>query len=168
MPMLRLALMLGAAIYAALVIVPERVGDAVPPVDVARASLGIDATTPARPAEGSTLMTADGRALPIAAVIDPAAIGNGPEQIARISTSRPETVSASGSGGAQELPLVEVTGGYVNLRAGPSTDDPVLGAMAGGEQAELIAALDSGWVQIRVLSTGVEGYMSDSFVTPVN
>ena len=87
-----------------------------------------------------------------------------------VSTGGAEIVTASASAAAAEpdLPLVEVTGTSVNLRAGPSTGEAVLDALVRGEQAELLAALDNGWVQIRTVETGLEGYMADRFLAPVN
>ncbi|NKX43279.1 SH3 domain-containing protein [Roseicyclus persicicus] len=166
--MLRLTLMLGAAIYAGLVIFSERAPDAAAPgVDVTRAA-GVDATAPAQPTPTGRLVTADGRVLAIATVIDPAALVTDRDTIHAVSTRAPETVIASASAGQPDLPLVQVTGASVNLRAGPSTDQPVLDALVQGERAELIAALGNGWVQIRTVDGGVEGYMADRFVAPVN
>jgi hypothetical protein len=162
--------MLGAAIYAGLVIFSEGAPKtSAPSVDVARAAPAVDLGAPARPAMPGTFRTADGRTLPIAAVIDPVALAHRSDAIALVSTDRTEAVTASGSGGLrEEAALVEVTGNQVNLRAGPSTADAVLGAMLRGDRAELIASPGNGWVRIRALSTGIEGYMADRFVAPMN
>ena len=172
MPLLRLTLMLGAAIYAGLVVASEHLPDAETPVDVARAAAGVDATAPLRAARSDVLLTQDGRTLEIAAVIDPSALWDGSEEIALVATGRQEaeavTLTAGTSAGAPAMPLVEVTGNQVNLRAGPSTGDAVLGALVRGQQAELIAALGNGWVQIRAVETGVEGFMADRFLAPLN
>jgi hypothetical protein len=167
--MLRLTLMLSAAIYAGLVIY----SDGVPPEDaggteVARAAPLLDATLPARAAPADRLTTADGRVLTIAAVIDPVALDDGQTAVHLVSTRTAETVIASASAGQPEWPIVEVTGNSVNLRAGPSTGDAVLVALVRGEQAELITSLDNGWAQIRTVETGVEGYMADRFLSPLN
>lgn len=164
--MLRLSLMLGAAIYAGLVVLSEQLPDS--PADVGRAVIAVDVTAPALAGRSDVLVTADGRTLRIAAVIDPTEIAGGPGPITRVSTAPAETVIASASVGQPDLPLVEVTGNQVNLRAGPSTGDAVLGAMVRGEQAELIAATGNGWVQIRAMSSGTIGYMADRFVSPLN
>jgi hypothetical protein len=161
--------MLGAAIYAGMVIFSERLPQApVPSVDVARSGVTVDLAAPARPAMPDMLRTADGRTLPLAAVIDPAALADRSEGIAMVSTDRSEAVTASASGGLREPALVEVTGNQVNLRAGPSTADAVLGSMLRGDRAELIASAGTGWVRIRALATGMEGYMAERFVTPLN
>ncbi|MBF9059689.1 SH3 domain-containing protein [Rhodobacterales bacterium HKCCSP123] len=172
--MLRLTLMLSAAIYAGLVIY----SDGVPPedggrVDVARAAPVSEPARVARAAAPSDrLATADGRVLTISAIIDPVALDDGQVAVHRISTPGAETVTASASvsGPARQPdpPRAEVTGASVNLRAGPSTDDAVLDALERGEQVELLASLDNGWAQIRTVDTGIEGYMADRFLAPVN
>lgn len=169
--MLRLSLMLSAAIYAVLVIYSEPAPHSgAAPVEVTQAAPVQHATTLARAIPTDRLTTADGRVLAIAAVIDPVALDDGREAVQLVSTGGAEIVTASASVAAAEpdLPLVEVTGTSVNLRAGPSTGEAVLDALVRGEQAELLAALDNGWVQIRTVETGLEGYMADRFLAPVN
>jgi hypothetical protein len=167
--MLRLTLMLSAAIYAVLVIYSERPapsGDA--PVEVTRAAASSDRAAPAWTAGSGRIVTTDGRSLEIAAEIDPLALQDGSRTIPRVSTRAPDTVTASASAGLPQAPLVEVTGTSVNLRAGPSTGDAVLDALTRGARAELIAASDDGWAQIRTVETGTVGYMADRFLSPVN
>jgi hypothetical protein len=169
MQILNLSLMLGAAIYAGLVIFSEPAPEtAARPGDVARNAATVDFAAPARPAVPDILYTADGRSLTIAAVIDPVALAHRSDGIALIATDRSEVVIASGSGSIDDPALVEVTGNQVNLRAGPSTADAVLGSMLRGDRAELIASPGNSWVRIRALSTGIEGYMADRFVAPMN
>jgi hypothetical protein len=167
--MLRLTLMLCAAIYAVLVIY----SDGRPRTDGASAADAGIAAAPGRSApawsEGAgRLVTADGRSLEIAAVIDPVSMREDSRTIRRVSTRAPDTVTASASAGQPEAPLVEVTGSSVNLRAGPSTGDAVLDALARGARAELIAASGNGWARIRTVETGTVGYMADRFLSPVN
>jgi hypothetical protein len=163
--MLRLSLMLGTAIYAGLVIMSEEMPDV--SVDVGRAALAVDVSAPVAGPAPDVLVTADGRTLAIAQVIDPASTLL-PDQVALVSTRGPEALTASASVGLPDLPMVEVTGTQVNLRAGPSTDTAVLGSLVRGERAEVIGADGNGWVLIRAVSSGVEGYMADRFVATVN
>ena len=168
--MLRLALILCAAIYAGLVILSERTLVAPDgPETVGRAAT-IDVTQPVVRPPPDHFLTADGRSLLISAVIDPVALARHQIEIAHISTRRAddpaETLSASASEGLPETLVIEVTGSAVNLRAGPSTGDAVLTALVRGDQAELIGAPGNGWVQVRTLSGGTIGYMSDRFITP--
>ena len=163
--MLRLTLMLGAAIYAGLVILSEETSDVA--VDVGRSALAVDVSAPAASAAPDVLVTGDGRTLTITQVIDPTRTVL-PDQVALVSTRPPEAVTVSASAGLPDVPMVEVTGNQVNLRAGPSTDTAVLGALVRGERAELIGADGNGWFLIRAVSTGVEGYMAESFLSVVN
>jgi hypothetical protein len=79
-----------------------------------------------------------------------------------------------GSGGtAPELPATEgtrlrVTGDRVNFRAGPSTEDAILAALTLGTEVELIERVGDGWAHLRVLETGLSGYMSEDFLEPAN
>ena len=167
--MLRLTLMLSSAIYAGLVIYSDQVPDApADAVEVSRTATALDIGGLPPRADGATLTTADGRTLVMAAVIDPMALDDGTDRVALVSTRHPESVVTSASSGLPDLPLVEVTGNHVNLWAGPSTRDAVLGALVRGEQAELIAATGDGWVQIRAVETGIEGFMAERFVTLLN
>lgn len=161
--------MLSAAIYAGLVIyseTPQQAGE-----HVSRAATVVAPDVPAA-ILGDRMATADGRSLDIAATIDPAAhYVSDATDIAFMSTRASdagETVTSSASAGLPDLPLVEVTGSQVNLRAGPSTADAVLGSLVRGEQAELVADLGNGWSLVRTVTTGAEGYMADRFLSPLN
>ncbi|MDG3042528.1 SH3 domain-containing protein [Roseicyclus marinus] len=164
--MLRLSLLLGAAVYAVLVVLSETV----PVRDTDGGALAAAPSVPdpvALPAR-NMLVTEDGRHLAIAAVISPALVA--PDAAVAMVSTRPatEVIASASTGLAEDLPRVEVTGRYVNLRAGPSSQAAVLTALGQGEQAELIGADGNGWVLIRAVSTGIEGYMADRFVAVVN
>lgn len=64
--------------------------------------------------------------------------------------------------------VLVVTGGRVNLREGPSTSSTIVGKLNRGEATELIANLDNGWMHIRHLTSGREGYMSGDFLKPAS
>src|SRR6056297_3122801 len=142
--MLRLSLMLSAAIYAVLVIYSDGTPASAPAVSAQADATPANRSVIPHLAAGNTLETPDGRAFVITAVIDPAAISNLSDRVAGVTTANVqqdiETVTASASSGAAEvavavaveMPLVEVTGTQVNLRAGPSTDDAVLGSLMRG------------------------------------
>ncbi|MGL6209147.1 MAG: SH3 domain-containing protein [Paracoccaceae bacterium] len=56
----------------------------------------------------------------------------------------------------------------VNVRAGPSTDDAVIGRLENGE-AVLVVAEDvgvDGWVLVRIEGDGIEGFVAQRFLTP--
>ncbi len=171
--MLRLTLMLSAAIYAGLVIYgdPSRSDGLVTTPDVARAA------TPTAPALASArsgdamLTTANGQVLEIAAFINPVRlVPNDLTRVASVTTVSPieEQIIASASVADPALPIVRVTGNRVNVRSGPSTNNTVVGSLSRGQEAELVASLGNGWAQIRGVATGVEGYMADRFLEQVN
>lgn len=61
--------------------------------------------------------------------------------------------------------ILYVTGDRVNFRAGPSTNDRVVGALLRGSPVEALNRTDEGWVQLRD-AQGREGYMSAQFLSP--
>ncbi|MEL6610444.1 MAG: SH3 domain-containing protein, partial [Pseudomonadota bacterium] len=61
-----------------------------------------------------------------------------------------------------------VTGTRVNMRNGPGTNFEVLTQLVQGDQAEVLQSPGNGWVKIRVSATGVEGWMAERLMAPVN
>ena len=74
---------------------------------------------------------------------------------------------AAASGTDANANVVEVTGAVVNLRSGPSTNTSVVTRLKRGVRAEVVANNGDGWMKIRDLSSGAEGYMSGNFLSPV-
>lgn len=72
------------------------------------------------------------------------------------------TTAPAGSGGGTVL---YVTGNRVNMRAGPSTGEAVVGALNGGAAVEALGPTDGAWVNIRD-GEGREGYISGQFLSP--
>ena len=168
--MLRLSIFACAVIYVGLTIMSERsvanaeaAGDQATPV--MRAKAAQEAAQEAAPA---TFVTADGRRLSIAAVIDPSQRDGAQGDVPHVVTPRMADFVAPAAAAGPTLPLAEVTGTRVNLRAGPSTGDPVLTALRLGDQVELIGATGDGWAQIRAIADGHEGFMAIRFLTPLN
>ncbi|PYG31239.1 SH3 domain-containing protein [Pelagimonas varians] len=62
----------------------------------------------------------------------------------------------------------QVTGSRVNLRGGPSTKFDVVTQLLRGEEVEILANQDDGWVKLRALDGSEIGWMSDSFLKAVN
>lgn len=62
-------------------------------------------------------------------------------------------------------PVLYITGNRVNFRAGPSTNDRVIGALVRGEPVEALGSTDGAWVNIRD-GDGRIGYMSSQFLSP--
>ena len=85
------------------------------------------------------------------------------EKLMRVGTyDAPAGVLASSG-----IEVVEVSGSLVNLRAGPSTSDDVVGKLSRGSRAELVADAGDGWMKIRDLASGTVGFMSEDFLTVV-
>lgn len=59
-----------------------------------------------------------------------------------------------------------VTGTSVNMRAGPSTNQAIIGRMRQGERAELLTKARDGWVQVRAVPSGQIGFMAGRFLKP--
>lgn len=53
----------------------------------------------------------------------------------------------------------------VNVRQGPSTDDPVLGRLTRNEAVSLVGDAGDGWVQIRIEGDGIEGFVASRLLT---
>lgn len=62
--------------------------------------------------------------------------------------------------------LLRVSGSAVNLRAGPSTGNAVVGSLAEGTLAEPIGDEIDGWIEILDVAGGLRGYMAARFLEP--
>ncbi|MFV0385353.1 SH3 domain-containing protein [Paracoccus sp. (in: a-proteobacteria)] len=60
--------------------------------------------------------------------------------------------------------VMYVTATRVNFRAGPSTDDPVIGALDHGAMVDVLGPDEAGWVNIRD-AEGRSGYVSGRFLS---
>jgi hypothetical protein len=58
-----------------------------------------------------------------------------------------------------------VAGNSLNVRAGPSTDDPVVGKLSRGEAMLMVAREGDEWAQIRIEGDGIEGYVATRFLS---
>ena len=66
---------------------------------------------------------------------------------------------------AAEGEIWYVAGNSLNVRAGPSTDDAIVGKLSRGE-AMLMVSRDGGdWAQVRIEGDGIEGYVATRFLT---
>lgn len=63
------------------------------------------------------------------------------------------------------LELRTVRGSRVNLRTGPGTAFDVLTVLTKGQQVQILRQDTSGWVNLRDLDSGVEGWMSAKMLT---
>ena len=62
--------------------------------------------------------------------------------------------------------LLKVTGSRVNLRAGPSTGNDVVDSLVRGTLVEQVGVEINGWLKLRDVTSGVEGYMAARFLEP--
>ena len=60
-----------------------------------------------------------------------------------------------------------VTANSVNVRQDPSTDAAVLGKLASGEAALVVADIDGEWSKIVIEGDGIEGYVATRFLSAV-
>ncbi len=89
--------------------------------------------------------------------------------VARVSLANTEVASASTTGAATTAPQIwRVAANAVNFRDGPSTNTIVLTSLRRGEEVEFLASAEDNWARLRVVSSGLEGYMAAQFLEPVN
>ena len=78
-------------------------------------------------------------------------------------TAQPEDVVADPA--AVPLDVRRVTGTVVNMRDGPSTFYLAIGKLKQGDEVEVLETSGDGWLKIRVMATGQEGWMADWLAT---
>lgn len=79
-----------------------------------------------------------------------------------------EEVAADVDDIAAAVDLREVAGSRVNMRTGPGTSYNVVTTLDGGTRVEVIDTDPSGWVKLRVVSSGLEGWMAGRLLTSVD
>ena len=80
------------------------------------------------------------------------------------ATARPEIAETLADPADDEIVLY-VTGRRVNLRAGPSTTNPVVGSVARGDEVRLVDFEANGWAQIRVSGLDQPVFISGDFLS---
>lgn len=120
--------------------------------------------------DGFALDTAGGERLEISAVINPVDLLPRSGEAQAVVTS--VTVAAPQSNGAPtttaSAQLWRVAASAVNFREGPSTNTRVLTSLTWGEEVEFLAEAPDNWARLRVVGSGIEGYMAARFLEPVN
>lgn len=61
-----------------------------------------------------------------------------------------------------------VTGNLVNMRGGPGTEYGKVGKLTQGTEVAVLEAPGNGWLMLRVMDTGEEGWMADWLVSDAN
>lgn len=121
--------------------------------------------------DGFALETADGERLDIAAVINPVDLLPTEENpslgVASVSVAT-ETAPVEDAAPDAPAQLWRVAASAVNFREGPSTNTRVLTSLSRGEEVEFLAEAPDNWARLRVVSSGLEGFMAAQFLEPVN
>jgi hypothetical protein len=100
-------------------------------------------------------------------VPEPAAEDNGVFTLSNYADPVPETtvVSETAPEPAGEGEIWYADGSSVNVRAGPSTDDEVVGKLSRGEATLVVWREGEDWARIRIEGDGIEGYVATRFLT---
>jgi uncharacterized protein YgiM (DUF1202 family) len=191
--MLRMVLLLCAAMIGALLILGEDRGQLRPGLAEAALNPPVEVAAPVEDAEAPIVAAAalEQAALPPAApaaaepepYVEPAreVVQAVEEPVFTLSSLGNELVP--GEDGTAVAPVDEpvetaeettvdtsriwyVTANSVNVRAEPSTEGEVLGKLASGEAALLIAAVDGEWGRIVIQGDGMEGYVALRYLSP--
>ncbi|MEL6523931.1 MAG: SH3 domain-containing protein, partial [Pseudomonadota bacterium] len=83
------------------------------------------------------------------------------EQVAEAVQAEVEEIQTE----LQEKIVLYVTGSSVNVRAGPSTQNAVLGRVRRGDEVELVDYEDNGWAKIRVADLANEVFISGDYLS---
>ena len=117
---------------------------------------------------------------PVTVALKPVVFGNGDGSLHKVTkrdaprgyvstitptpvTETPTVATAPDPAG----PKIVITGNRVNLRAGPSTRNPVVETLTRGTQAVLVSR-QGNWVELQVADSPVTGFMSANFISVVN
>lgn len=121
---------------------------------------------------GFVLDTANGERLEISAVINPVDLmpqADGDDQsVTSISVATPAVATEGETTIEAPAQIWRVAANSVNFREGPSTNTRVLTSLTWGEEVVFLADAPDNWAHLRVVSSGVEGYMAAQFLEPTN
>ncbi len=143
--------------------------------EVTRVALNLattsDIATPAKPMtnaatpvkyEGATLSSASMNVSEGPEIILPSLIPSAQPEIQR-ETQVSAELMVQEDNGVQDVRAV--TGNRVNVRGGPGTDYGVVGSLTRGVQVEILQDPGNGWVKLRPMDGGTEGWMADFLLT---
>lgn len=115
------------------------------------------------PAAANTAPQTSGQSALDMVILDPSAARNS-LTVAPQAESTPPAPTDQSTGAQTALSKAEVTGSSVNLRAGPSTSNAVLGRAQGGDLVEWVSDPAPGWALIRHPDIDGDLYMSSQFL----
>lgn len=119
---------------------------------------------------GFAMETASGERLEIAAVINPVELLRQADAdaaaVTRVSVATAPEPAAVGTTPEATAEIWRVAASAVNFREGPSTNTRVLTSLSRGEEVIFLAEAPDNWARLRVVSSGIEGYMAAQFLEP--
>lgn len=192
--MLRLTLLLCAAMVGALMLLGEDRGQKRPGLVNATANAPAPMITPkeeAPPVLAAASPTAAALAAPVAAPVPAIEPAPAPyvEPVREVVQAVEEPVFTLSAFGNEPVPgedgaavatdqptaapaegiwegIWYVNASSVNVRAQPSTDAQVLGRLTNGEAALMVAAVDDDWARIVIQGDGLEGFVALRYLSP--
>ena len=140
------------------------------PVQITLVSLRAGATEASiDSAEKARILTAPEPGAIDAAVVD--ALAEAEEEVARTWPGAIELFAMQAERQVERQAAIEaeraamdiryVTGNVVNMRGGPGTSFDKVSSLTGGTEVAVIEEPGNGWVMLRVMETGQEGWMAD-------
>ena len=154
--MIRLTLVLVAAIFVTLSVAGED-------PNIAQGSdTGVDVARAQNDLAESGVLALDDEAGAIQRAI--AATDNFDRSTLTEMVQKVSLVDAATASTATSLATVNAT--RVNLRAGPSTANPVMDQAVRNQQVQIVEETPDGWARVRVLDTGTTAWIYDRFLTP--
>ena len=114
------------------------------------------------------VVAADGRLI-AEAVTEPEAVSDATDAaaeavLAEVAGAGEPTEGTDATGGAPALPVQFVTATRVNLRAGPGTDNAVIGQVEFADAVSVVVLLDNGWAEIQIEGAGGTGFVAARFL----
>lgn len=100
---------------------------------------------------------------PDLAPADPALVTDSAPAAAADGPSAPDTPAPDATAPVVSQ-MAEVTASAVNLRAGPSTGEAVVGRLSSGDRVEYLGEPVAGWAEIRLPGGGAPAYMASKFL----
>lgn len=135
--------------------------------DTAQSSVAVAEVVEA-PATRLAPVATQAQVVPVAQVADVAPVPSEPENtvftLSNYADPVAEAVAAVEPVAQDEIWYV--AGNSLNVRAGPSTDDAVVGKLSRGEAMLVVARAGEDWAQIRIEGDGIEGFVAMRFLTP--
>lgn len=111
----------------------------------------------------------------VASLVQVPLIAPAPEAVTEVAMTPPAAAAPELTAETIEVAVTEpepidlraVTGRSVNMRAGPGKNYAVIDQLARGDTVEVLEAADNGWVRLRLPETGLEGWMSASYLASI-